>query len=501
MTDGPGQQPPQEPRRNAADGEREVLEGRVIPSRGHSQRDADPRQQFRRQSPPPQAPEPGPAWSPQADAAAQAASQAQPQGGQPWSSAPDQPAALDPTGRPEPATQIIPAQNWSPPQQAAPPAQQQAPGPQQPYAGQQAPAQPQAYGGEQAPPQQQPQPQAHSGQAPAQQQPQPQSYGGRQAPAQPQGPAPQQQAPAAQGGGAGHVPFAGGPAPRPTPPARTQPQAEPRHAGGGGAAESGTPDWTALAERQEATGARRRRVLMLAGGIVAVAVIAGVVATAVVMSGKSDGKPSAGPSSATSSTASQQPLPPAPSFSSVAPPPPVDPRDYLNTAAKDKAPLTPESLFPGKQFVWKGRTYVKTATDVTASCAKNARQAVATALSANGCQKLIRATYTQGGLAVTVGVAVFADDTHAKKVQGVSQYLAPLNGGGVADFCRAVRCQMTANSVGRYAYFAIAGFKNGTTLAANDTVGKQAANDASDFAFSRIVQRGKDAAAADPTRK
>jgi hypothetical protein len=185
----------------------------------------------------------------------------------------------------------------------------------------------------------------------------------------------------------------------------------------------------------------------------------------------------------------------------VAPPPPGDPLKYLRNASKDKAPLTPDSLFPGKKFVWNGRTYVKTKTDVTTSCATHARQKVAAALTANGCQKLIRATYTNGALAVTVGVASFKDDTHAKKVQHVSQYLAPLNGGGVAGFCHAVRCQMTSNAVGRYAYFAIAGYKNGKTLAVNDTVGKQAANDASDFAFTRLVQRGTDAAAADTARQ
>lgn len=59
---------------------------------------------------------------------------------------------------------------------------------------------------------------------------------------------------------------------------------------------------------------------------------------------------------------------------------------------------------------------------------------------------------------------------------------------------------MTSNAVGRYAYFAISGNKNGKTLPGNDTVGKRAANEASNFAFQRIIQRGKDAAAADPNR-
>jgi hypothetical protein len=289
------------------------------------------------------------------------------------------------------------------------------------------------------------------------------------------------------------VPFAGGAVPRPAPRERER-EVEPVPAA---APDAGTPDWNALAEQQE-SGQRRRRVLMVTGGIVAVAVIAGGVATAVVMSGKKDGKPTASPSSSVSTSVSEQPLPPAPTFSSVAPPPPVDPRKYLKDASKDKAPFTPDTLFPGKQFTWNGRTYVKTKADVTTSCATHARQQLAAALTANGCQKLIRTTYTNGALAVTVGVASFKDEAHAAKVQHVSQYLAPLNGGGVADFCHAVRCQMTSNVVGRYAYFAIAGYKNGKTLATNDTVGKQAAADASDFAFNRLVQRGKDAAAADP---
>ncbi|MFI0898730.1 hypothetical protein [Streptomyces sp. NPDC020983] len=509
MTDGPGQQPPQEPRHSAADGEREVLEGRVIPSR---QNTTDPRAQFRQQTPPPQAPEPGPAWSPQSGAAAQA------QPGAPWSPAQggQEPAPDAQPRDTDPSTQIIrpvphhrgPA--GRPPQGPAPverpayaaesaPAPAPAPAPQQPQAATQAtPTGPAPHAGPQQPYAGQPQaPAAQQPYIPPQQQQPPSHY----VPAQPYGAQPQQQAPAPAPGPQRPVPQQQAqqqqaPAPAPSPAPSPAPAA-PSGRGGGS-----SPDWNALAEQQEASGARRKRVLMLTGGIVAVAVIAGGVATAVVMSGKSgDGKPVASPSSSGATTASQEPLPPAPSFSSVAPPPPANPLDYIGTAAKDKAPLTPDSLFPGKQFVWQGRTYAKARTDVTTSCAANARAALAPALTANGCQKLVRATYTNGALAVTVGVAVFQDAAHAKKVQAVSQYLAPLNGGGVASFCRGVRCQMASNAVGRYAYFAIAGYKNGTTLAANDTVGRQAANDASDFAFTRIVQRGKDAAAADPARR
>jgi hypothetical protein len=241
--------------------------------------------------------------------------------------------------------------------------------------------------------------------------------------------------------------------------------------------------------------------MMLTGGIVAAAVIAGGVATAVVMSGKSANDPVAGPSApGGTGAASTQPLPPQPSFSSVAPPPPPNPLDYLATAAKDTAPLTPATLFPAQQFLMGGRVYVKAGTAVTTKCATGARDALARELTANDCRTLVRATYANGGVAVTVGVAVFDDPAHAAKLRQVAQYVAPLGGSGVPDFCHAVACRMTSNAVGRYAYFAIAGLKNGKTITAKDTAALQCANDASNFAFQRIIQRGRDAAAADPGR-
>jgi hypothetical protein len=217
------------------------------------------------------------------------------------------------------------------------------------------------------------------------------------------------------------------------------------------------------------------------------------------MSGKSSGHPAAAPSGS-ANTAGTPSLPPAPSFSSVAPPPPANPLDYLSSAAKDKAPLTPATLFPGKQFLMGGRVYTKTATATTTSCAAAARAGLAQALAKNGCHKLVRATFTNGATAVTIGVAVFDDNAHALKLQKTAQYLAPLNGGGVKDFCHAVACRMTSNAVGRYAYFAIAGLKNGKTITTSDKVALQSANDASNYAFQRIIQRGRDAAAQDPAR-
>ncbi|MCM2421084.1 hypothetical protein [Streptomyces sp. RKAG293] len=256
--------------------------------------------------------------------------------------------------------------------------------------------------------------------------------------------------------------------------------------------QTNAPDWGALAAQREAA-AKRRKLFMVGGGALAAVAVAGIVAAAVVASNKTDGKPKAGPTT----TAPSQPLPPEPSFSSVAPPPPKNPLDYISTAKKDTAPVSAETLFPGKLMTIAGRTYTRTAGTQTTSCAAAATDGLATALPQNHCRQVIRATYVLGGSAVTVGVAVFDDKAPALKAKATPRFLLPLNGGGVSTFCHNVSCWTTSNAVGRYAYFTISGPKNGTTATAADTASKQAGTDASNFAFERIVQRGKDAAARD----
>ncbi len=475
MSEGPGQQPPQEPRNQASDGPREVLEGRVIPSRT-----SDPRRGFA--GPPQQerSPQEQGAQGAQPPAAGGGAPES------PYSFRPGAPGAAGAAGAPGSGGQTGPGGQGGQGFQGAGPA-----GPAAPAAAQGGPAAPGPQGGGYGFPQQQPA------------QPQPQSQ--PQAPAAGQGPAapgtpqqggygfPQQQQPgAAPGAAQGGYGF---PRPQQTGGPGAGPAAPPANGPAAGADAPGTPDWSALAEEQASGAQRRRKVMMLVGGAVAVAVIAGGVATAVVVSGHHSDHPIADPSGSTGSTGRQS-LPPEPSFSSVAPPSPENPLDFISSAAKDKAPLSAASLFPGKTFVLAGRTYTKTNIASTSSCAAAAGGQLSGSLAANGCTKMLRATYTNGAIAVTVGVAVFADKAHATKVHSVAQYVRPLNGGGIADFCHAVACQMTSNSVGRYAYFAISGFKNGKTLTASNTTGAQAANDASDFAFQRIVQRGRDAAQA-----
>jgi hypothetical protein len=295
-------------------------------------------------------------------------------------------------------------------------------------------------------------------------------------------------------------PHQGFPGNNPFPPYQQPGQAPAWNTPGPAAPRPAEPDWGALAEESQSR-AKRRKLLFVGGGVLAVAAIAGIVATAVVSSdhGNSDGKKTQADSSA---SASEQPLPPQPTFSDVSIPPPPNPLDFISTAKKDTATLSTATLFPGKSLLWQSRNYTKTATTRTTSCTTAAAGALSTALGNNGCRQVLRATYVRGTVAVTVGIAVFDNSTSATKLRSTAKYLRPLNGGGVTDFCHAVACRVTTNAIGRYAYFTIAGLKNNQTITDADTVAKQAGTDISNFAFNQIRQRGvaqASAAAATPT--
>jgi hypothetical protein len=297
-------------------------------------------------------------------------------------------------------------------------------------------------------------------------------------------------------------PHHGFPGNNPFPPYQPQEQPPAWNTPGQPAPRPAEPDWGALAEESESR-ARRRKLLLISGGVLAVAAIAGIVATAVVSSDHSGGgtNPTAGPSA----DVSEQPLPPQPTFSDVSIPPPPNPLDFISDAKKDTAPLTSATLFPGRSLLWQSRTYTKTAATGATSCTSAAASALAIALADNGCRQVFRATYVRDTIAVTVGIAVFDNSASAAKLKNTAQYIRPLNGGGVTDFCHAVACRFTSNAVGRYAYFTTAGLKNNQTISTTDTAADaaamQAGADISDFAFNQIRQRGvaqASAAAASP---
>ncbi|WP_031080497.1 hypothetical protein [Streptomyces sp. NRRL WC-3549] len=262
-----------------------------------------------------------------------------------------------------------------------------------------------------------------------------------------------------------------------------------------GPGENRTPDWAALAEASAARG-RRRKWMLIGGGALATAAVAAIVATAVITTNNG------GDTSASGRKASELPAPedlpeqstaPQPSFSSVAPPPPPDPKDYIADVRKDKAPVTVDAFFPGRKLTMGDRVYAKGATNDTTSCAATTQGALGSILTANGCDQVIRATYRKDGVAVTVGLAVFGTEAEAKKAaQEASGGLASLSGAGVPTFCRGgAVCRRTANSYGRYAYFTVGGFTDGTNVTKADKDVFAAGDDLTEFTFRQIRHRGE----------
>ncbi|KPC62307.1 hypothetical protein [Streptomyces chattanoogensis] len=256
---------------------------------------------------------------------------------------------------------------------------------------------------------------------------------------------------------------------------------------------NGTPDWGALAEESEAA-SRRKRWMLIGGGALAALAVAGIVTVAVISSGgdSPNGNPTARPTASGEVTPDDKP-----SFPDYTVPPPPNPRDYISDPKKDRAPLTPATLFPDKSMVIGEHTYPRTNTATTGDCTSASQGPLGSLLSHNGCTKLLRATYSKGGVSATVGVAVFTSPAQATKVmnQWKGGNITPLAGGGVPSaFCQGTRCRTTANATGRYAYFTIAGYNNGKATTTSETKAQAIGRDGASYAFARITQRGKDQA-------
>ncbi|MEU6418378.1 hypothetical protein [Streptomyces spiralis] len=256
--------------------------------------------------------------------------------------------------------------------------------------------------------------------------------------------------------------------------------------------DSQTPDWAALAEASE-TRNKRRRLLFVGGGVLATVAVGAAVAMAV-MSANSDDNASGHPASQLPATAA---LPSGsatgPSFAPTSAPPPLDPKDFISSAQKDTAPLSANTLFPGARLTMGENVYKKGPTADTKSCATAVQGTLGKVLTANGCTRLIRATYTKDGIAATVGVAVFDTEAQALKAKGQADkksIVKPLSGSGVKAFCDGAVCRSTTNSYGRYAYFTLAGFPSGKDVTAKDTKVFRAGDDLAEFAFQQIRRRG-----------
>ncbi|UJA09903.1 membrane protein [Streptomyces collinus] len=256
--------------------------------------------------------------------------------------------------------------------------------------------------------------------------------------------------------------------------------------------DDGTPDWAALAEASE-TRNKRRRLLFIGGGALATIGVGTAVAMAVVSAnGGNDasGKPTNLPATASLPSGSAT----APSFAPTSAPPPLDPKDFISSAKKDTAPLSPETLFPGTQLTMGDTVYKKGATSDAKNCSTGADGTLPKILTANGCTRLIRASYVKDGIAVTVGVAVFDTAAQAEKAKGQTDgrsMVLSLAGKGVKPFCNAAICRSTRNAYGRYAYFTISGFTNGKNVTKKDTDVFRTGDDLQQFTANQIYRRGQ----------
>ncbi|WP_208033776.1 hypothetical protein [Streptomyces cyanogenus] len=265
-------------------------------------------------------------------------------------------------------------------------------------------------------------------------------------------------------------------------------------------ADDGSPDWAALAEASE-TRNKRRRLLFIAGGGLATVAIGTAVAMAVVSA--NGGDPQAGPSNLPASASIPGSGGATPSFAPTSAPPPLDPEDFISSAKKDTAPLSADGLFPGKQLTMSGTVYKKGPTADTRSCATAAGGTLPKILTANGCTRLMRTTYSNGGIAVTVGVAVFdtaAQATKAKAQTNDQSIVRSLFGKGVKPFCDGAFCRSTRNAYGRYAYFTISGFTSGKDVTTKDTKVFRTGNDLAQFTANQIHRRGQAQASAAANR-
>lgn len=259
-----------------------------------------------------------------------------------------------------------------------------------------------------------------------------------------------------------------------------------------------TPDWAALAEASESRN-KRRRVLFIGGGALATVAVGAAVAVAVV-SANGDTQASNQPSNLpATATIPSETTAPAPSFAPTSAPPPLDPKDFISSAEKDTAALSPDILFPGTQLTMGDRVYRKGPTADTTKCASAVKGSLPAVLTKNDCTRVLRVTYTRDGVAVTVGVAVFDTEAQATKAKGDADkksIINSLSGNGVKSFCDAAVCRSTTNSYGRYAYFTLAGFTNGKDVTTKDTKVFTTGDDLAEFAFRQIRRRGEAQASA-----
>ncbi|MFD9127347.1 hypothetical protein [Kitasatospora sp. NPDC059571] len=247
------------------------------------------------------------------------------------------------------------------------------------------------------------------------------------------------------------------------------------------------PDWQELADRNAQSTRRRRRALLIGGGVLAVAAVAGLVATALVLS-RGRGAPEAAEASPSPSVSASG------ASASASPSAPTTPLQLLGDSRLDKAALSAEALFPAKTLTVQDRRYTLLGTDSDKDCNRAPVDGLEKTLASADCRTVYRATYAdEHHVQVTVGVAVFTSSSRAKKAKADGKgRMGPLVKGGAKGFCATgVTCATSRSSLGRYAYFTVAGPDDGSAVPADDKAAQQAGRDVASSVYDTLLERGR----------
>ncbi|PYC77848.1 hypothetical protein C7C46_17930 [Streptomyces tateyamensis] len=314
--------------------------------------------------------------------------------------------------------------------------------------------------------------------------------------------------------------------------------------GGAEPAAAGQPDWAALADRHEREQKRRRQLRVVGGTVAAVLAVGAVTVAAVAATGSgrsghglaadgtsaSPGNPVTAPDTAApdgaapgvgasasaqagasaagsaqafpsaaaasasapvSAAGSTKPTGSAPGAPAPAPTSAADPLTVISAAATDSAPLDPTTLFAAGTLTVNGRTWTRLATRTDTVCWQATTGHLGDVLAASNCRALLRATYTSGNSAVTVGVAVTDSKAQADAAiaanKGQIQGLVPADS---ASYCVSEGCANTHASIGRYDYYTV----QGTVKPAGNTpdaIANAAAPTLADYARTQLLARGQ----------
>ena len=243
-------------------------------------------------------------------------------------------------------------------------------------------------------------------------------------------------------------------------------------------------------------GGRRRKALLVGGGVIAVALVAAAGLALVGSGGESEGrraKAVATPGAKDGPVPSASPSTPG----ATASPSPSGGASRIDSARTDPKPLALAEAFPSNRVDLGGRTYARDRSSVNHQCALTARGAMARALTRLRCGSVVRVTFLdkERSLAITSGVAVFPGKDAALKANDAGdparyEWFRALPGPRTKDIDRAGG--YAASTVrGRYIAYAYATYAGGKKPRPGDPTLKEVAEQFVAYALRPIDARAR----------